>query len=251
MSNEPDAPHTPFAPPAATEAVILAEHVAKVFPMPAPSDELRELRVLTDVSLALAPGESVAIMGPSGTGKSTLLNVLGTLDAPSAGTVHLAGVDPYSLSERELAAFRNARLGFVFQDHHLLPQCSLLENVLIPGLAAPEGVTDEFQERARALVSRMGLGDRLAHRPAQLSGGERQRVAIVRALVNRPQVVLADEPTGNLDEALADELAAMFREIAHDEQTALIVATHSAALARHFDRVYRLTEGRLEEQPKP
>ena len=248
MSNEPGAP---TAAPATTETIIRAEHVAKVYPAPSPSDELRELRVLVDVSLALAPGESVAIMGPSGTGKSTLLNVLGTLDAPSAGTVHLAGVDPYSLSERELAAFRNARLGFVFQDHHLLPQCSLLENVLIPGLAAPEGVTDEFQERARALLSRIGLGDRLAHRPAQLSGGERQRVAIVRALVNRPQVVLADEPTGNLDEALADELAAMFREIAHDEQTALIVATHSVALARHFDRVYRLTEGRLEEQPKP
>lgn len=201
------------------------------------------LVVLRDVSLTLNSGESVAIMGPSGSGKSTLLNILGTLEAPSNGRVLIEGSDPFALSERELARFRNQRIGFVFQDHHLLPQCSVLENVLLPTLAG-HGQTDGL-ERARHLIDRVGLSDRLEHRPAELSGGERQRVAIARALVNKPALLLADEPTGNLDGRTADSVAKLLTEVYRDEGAVLIVVTHSHELARRFGAQMRLEDGTL------
>jgi lipoprotein-releasing system ATP-binding protein len=205
-----------------------------------------DLVVLKEITLDLRRGDSVAIMGNSGSGKSTLLNVLGTLDAPTAGTLAVGGVDPFALSEPELAAFRNAEIGFVFQDHHLLPQCTVLENVLVPCLAAPAGLTAEKREAAGALLERVGLTGRIEHRPAQLSGGERQRTSIVRALINAPRLVLADEPTGNVDQKRADELADLFTELVREHDVALVVATHSESLAKRFDAVRRLSQGVLE-----
>ncbi len=217
-----------------------AESIQKSFPTRSGA-----LVVLRDVSLTLNSGESVAIMGPSGSGKSTLLNILGTLEAPSDGLVSIEGSDPFALSERELARFRNQRIGFVFQDHHLLPQCSVLENVLLPTLAG-YGQGDGL-ERARCLIDRVGLSERLEHRPAELSGGERQRVAIARALINKPALLLADEPTGNLDGRTADSVAGLLTEVYRDEAAALIVVTHSHDLARRFGAQRRLEEGTLVE----
>ena len=202
-----------------------------------------ELVVLHDVSMTLDAGSSVAIMGPSGSGKSTLLNILGTLDTPSGGRVTIEGTDPFALSERELARFRNHRIGFIFQEHHLLPQCSALENVLLPTLA--ERRDDDCTERARLLLDRMGLSDRLDHLPAELSGGERQRVAIARALVNRPALLLADEPTGNLDGKTAGCVADLLVEVHRDENVALVVVTHSERFARRFGKRLSLVEGTL------
>src|SRR3972149_6636194 len=177
---------------------LLVEDVTKEFPTRG-----APLAVLRGVSLELAGGENVAIVGVSGSGKSTLLNVIGTLDTPTSGRVALGGEDPSGLSEPALARFRSRNIGFVFQDHHLLPQCSVLENVLVPTIAA--GPTrPEAHQRAVGLLERVGLSDRLEHRPAELSGGERQRVALARALVNRPVLVLADEPTGNLDRTTSE-----------------------------------------------
>ena len=202
-----------------------------------------ELTVLRDVSLTLRPGESAAILGPSGSGKSTLLNLLGTLDTPTAGRVRLDDCDPFALPAGELARFRNRRIGFVFQDHHLLPQCSVLENVLVPTLA---GTPDpDAPRRARELLDRVALGDRLDHRPAELSGGEKQRVALARALVNQPRLVLADEPTGNLDRATAERVGELLAALPRAHGVILVVATHSDALARRFDRQYELNEGAL------
>ena len=203
------------------------------------------LVVLRDVSLALATGESAVIMGPSGSGKSTLLNIVGTLEPPTRGHLTLAGCDPFSLPESELAAFRNRQVGFIFQDHHLLPQCSVLENVLVPTLAARGG--DDVADRARGLLERVGLGDRLEHRPAELSGGERQRVAVARALINRPMLLLADEPTGNLDRKTAEAVAGLLLELHRSENTILVVVTHSPGLAEHFARRYELVDGVLSE----
>lgn len=202
-----------------------------------------ELPVLRDVSLALEPGESAAILGPSGAGKSTLLNVLGTLEPPTAGRVELDGCDPYALSERELAQFRNRRVGFVFQDHHLLPQCSALENVLLPTIAGDAHL--EADTRAHELLARVGLADRRDHPPAELSGGERQRVAVARALVNGPQLVLADEPTGNLDRANADRIGDLLAALPREHGVIVLVVTHNEPLARRFDRCYELSDGRL------
>lgn len=205
-----------------------------------------ELTVLRDVSLTLKPGESAAILGPSGSGKSTLLNLLGTLDTPTAGRVRLDECDPFALPPRELARFRNQRIGFVFQDHHLLPQCSVLENVLVPTLA---GTPDaDAERRADDLLVRVGLGERLDHRPAELSGGEKQRVALARALVNRPRLVLADEPTGNLDRATAERIGDILAALPHEHGVILVVVTHSDALARRFDRQYELNEGTLRQR---
>ncbi len=222
-------------------------HVAKEFPTRAGS-----LRVLDDVNLELGAGESVAIMGPSGSGKTTLLQILGTLDRPTSGSVTLDGVDPFALGEAELADFRNRRIGFVFQDHHLLPQCSVLENVLIPTLVCRE-VPADIEKWARELLERVGLGQRLDHRPAELSGGERQRVALARALILRPRLLLADEPTGNLDARLAHEIGKLLLELHRQEQTVLVVVTHSAPLAAMLPRTLRMSEGRLmaaEEAPR-
>jgi lipoprotein-releasing system ATP-binding protein len=200
------------------------------------------LVILRDVTLSLSIGESLAVMGPSGSGKSTLLNIIGTLEPPSEGRVVIDGVDPFSLSDHELSRFRNRRLGFVFQEHHLLPQCTVLENVLIPTLVARQ---PETATRAHELLSRVGLDGRLDHFPSELSGGERQRTAIARALINRPGLVLADEPTGNLDAASASQVGDLLAEIVSNDGVALVVVTHNRALSRRFDRVLELQEGRL------
>ena len=201
------------------------------------------LRVLSGVSFDLAPGDAAAIMGPSGSGKSSLLYILGGLEPPSAGTVTLDGVNPFTLAAAELAAFRNARIGFVFQDHCLLPQCTVLENVLIPTLIDPK--PDEAS-RARQLVEQVGLGDRIDHRPAQLSGGERQRVAIARALVRQPRLLLCDEPTGNLDRSSADNVAAALLDLHRLQNTILVVVTHSAELAKRLPIRFNLLDASLQ-----
>jgi len=201
------------------------------------------LEVLSEVSLSLERGEAVAVMGPSGSGKSTLLHVLGALDPPTRGSVRLDGRNPYELAEKDLAAFRNRQIGFVFQDHCLLPQCSALENVLIPALAAGSAAAD--LARARSLVEQVGLADRADHRPGELSGGEKQRVALARALIREPAVLLCDEPTGNLDRQTADGVADLLFDLHRQRQTILVVVTHSAELAARFPRRFELAGGRL------
>jgi lipoprotein-releasing system ATP-binding protein len=202
------------------------------------------LSVLRGIDFALARGEALAVMGPSGSGKSTLLHILGTLDKPTSGTVQLDGKDPFALSEPDLAAFRNRNIGFIFQDHYLLPQCSVLENVLIPTLVSKNGGTN-YEERARQLLDRVGLAGRLDHRPAELSGGERQRVAVTRALIEQPALVLADEPTGNLDRHTAQNVGQLLVELHRQEQAILIVVTHSLELARLFERRLEMLDGHL------
>ena len=203
------------------------------------------LTVLNGVSLTLQPGESVAVMGPSGSGKSTLLHILGTLDRPTGGVVKLDGADPFALSDKDLAKFRNKRIGFVFQDHHLLPQCSVLENVLIPTLVDPDANATTTEGYARKLLDRVGLANRLDHRPAELSGGERQRVAVARALIQKPALLLADEPTGNLDRKNAHAVAELLLELHRQEQTILMVVTHSTDMAKLFPTRLEMNEGAL------
>lgn len=202
----------------------------------------RNIEVLRDVSFTMQQGESLAILGPSGSGKSTLLHLIGTLDQPSSGTIAINGASPFSLSEPELAKFRNQVIGFVFQDHHLLPQYSVLENVLLPSLAF-KSASQDTEKRGRMLLKRVGLGARLEHRPAELSGGERQRVAIARALINRPSLLLCDEPTGNLDRNTANAVASLLFELHRDEQNILIAVTHSLDLAGRFQQRFELREG--------
>ena len=203
------------------------------------------LSVLRDITLELHRGEACAVMGPSGSGKSTLLHILGTLDQPTSGQVQIEGKDPFTLAERELADFRNRHIGFVFQDHYLLPQCSVLENVLIPTLVARDNKT-ESETWARQLLERVGLSGRLDHRPAELSGGERQRVAVARALIRHPSVLLADEPTGNLDRQAARAVGKLLLDLHRQEQTVLVVVTHSAELARGFPRQMEMVDGALQ-----
>lgn len=216
------------------------ENLGKEYPTRAGS-----LVVLGGINLSLATGESLAVMGPSGSGKSTLLNIIGTLEAPSGGRVLLDGVDPFQLPERDLAAFRNRHVGFVFQDHHLLPQCSVLENVLVPTLVA-DGDRNGFESEARRLLDRVGLTERLEHRPAELSGGERQRAAIARALIRKPKLLLADEPTGNLDRKTAQRIGELLTELHKQEKTILIVVTHSTELAKLLPRRAEMADGKLE-----
>jgi lipoprotein-releasing system ATP-binding protein len=205
-----------------------------------------ELSILNDVSLSLERGAAIAIMGPSGSGKSTLLYILGALEAPSSGTVTLDGKDPYRMGEREQAAFRNQQIGFVFQDHSLLPQCSVLENVLAPTFVAPPGdAGPDAVTRAQALLTQVGLADRFAHRPAELSGGEKQRAALARALIRNPTLLLCDEPTGNLDRAAADTVADLLLELHAARNTILVVVTHSAPLAARFPVKYEMSDGSL------
>ncbi len=202
------------------------------------------LPVLRDVSLELDRGDALAVMGPSGSGKSTLLHILGTLDRPTSGSIRLDGKDPFAFSERDLADFRNRHIGFVFQDHHLLPQCSVLENVLIPTLVSNNNQANT-ELWARQLLSRVGLSERLEHRPAELSGGERQRVAVARALVLHPVLLLADEPTGNLDRRSAQAVGQLLLELHRQEQTVLVVVTHSAELARNLPKQMEMVDGNL------
>ena len=204
--------------------------------------------VLDGVSLDIEAGDGVAITGPSGSGKSTLLNIIGTLDRPTAGRVLLNGQDLADLDERALARLRNTQIGFVFQDHHLLPQCSVLENVLIPtlaGLSTESG--EEVRARARRLIDRVGLGDRLFHRPGQLSGGERQRVTLVRALINQPALLLADEPTGSLDRDNAENLMDLLAALNREENVTLIAVTHAQELAARMGRLFELRNAQLIE----
>ena len=210
-------------------------NLTKEYPTP-----LGPLRILSNISLTLQRGDAVAVMGPSGRGKSTLLYILGALEPPTSGTVVLDGRDPFRLGERELAAFRNREIGFVFQDHCLLPQCSVLENVLAPTLVAPR--RDRYEDRARELLAAVGLADRLHHRPAELSGGEKQRVALARALVLKPLLLLCDEPTGNLDLHTADSVATLLVDLHRSQQTILVVVTHSPTLASKLPVCYELRD---------
>jgi lipoprotein-releasing system ATP-binding protein len=204
------------------------------------------LPILEDVSLTVDRGQSVAVMGPSGCGKSTLLYILGALEPPSSGALRVDDVDPNKLDEAGQAAFRNRHVGFVFQDHLLLPQLSARDNVLVPTLVSQNGASpDELTTRARALLKEVGLESRMDHRPGELSGGERQRVSIARALILQPSLVLCDEPTGNLDRSSAESVANLLVDLHRAKRTMLVVVTHSPALAAHFERRYELDARRL------
>jgi len=218
--------------------VLVIDHLTKEYPTPR-----GPLRILSDVSQSFDRGESVSIMGPSGSGKSTLLYVVGALDPPTSGTVKLDGANPYELAEAELAAFRNRKIGFIFQDHCLLPQCSVLENVLTPSLVA--GGSAPYLDRAKHLLNEVGLGERLSHRPAELSGGEKQRVAIARALLLEPALLLCDEPTGNLDHSSAESVAGLLYDLHARQKTILIVVTHSPQLGARASRRFELKDETL------
>ena len=202
------------------------------------------LTILREVNLKVVSGNAVAIRGPSGCGKSTLLYLAGTLDQPSSGLIEILGENPWRLSSGRLASFRNQHIGFIFQDHQLLPQCSVLENVLLPTLAG-FGSEGNVRQRAQALLERVGLKDRLHHRPGRLSGGERQRVAVCRALIHQPSLLLADEPTGNLDPVTAEEIGTLLLEVAAEHDTALMCVTHSDALAATFPHSVTFNNGSL------
>ncbi len=222
--------------------LLSVKDLTKSFFMPGSGEKVEVIR---NVTLDVARGETVAITGPSGSGKSTLLNLLGGLDRPSGGSVHLEDKDLASLSDREISSTRNRKIGFVFQLHHLLPQCTVIENAVIPALAENNDVPADTMATALALLDRVGLSNRLEYRPARLSGGERQRVAVVRAMVNSPSLILADEPTGSLDEASAEALMVLLAELNSERDSALVVVTHSTRLAGLMDTQYGLAEGKL------
>ncbi len=207
------------------------------------------LQILNGVNLEVSRGGAVAVTGPSGCGKSTLLYILGTLDTPTSGSVSILDRDPFGLSQKELSWFRSESVGFIFQDHHLLPQLSVLENVTLPMLVGAGA--DDHLKRAKELLDRVGLSQRLSHRPAKLSGGERQRVAVCRALINQPALVLADEPTGNLDPETAASIGALLQEVAGEQNAMLICVTHSRDLANTFPRELKLRGGKLVEDSQP
>ena len=219
--------------------MLVVENLTKEYPTPRGN-----LRILSDVSFKLRRGDAASIVGPSGCGKSTLLYVIGALDPPTSGTVILDGENPFELTEREVAAFRNARVGFVFQDHLLLPQCTALENVLVPTLVTENDTA--VADRAVTLLHQVGLKDRLDHRPAELSGGERQRVALARALIQQPLLLLCDEPTGNLDQESANVVSSLLFELHEAQQTILVIVTHNVELATRCDTRYRLRGQHLE-----
>ena len=202
------------------------------------------LQILSNISLSLKRGDAAAIMGPSGSGKSTLLYTLGALEPPTSGKVTLEGENPYQLDEKSLASFRNRKIGFVFQDHCLLPQCSVLENVLAPTLVANSN--KDYLSRAESILEQVGLSARLVHRPAELSGGEKQRVSIARALICEPMLVLCDEPTGNLDRHAAENIASLLLDLHRERQTILVVVTHSAELAAKFPLKFELIDRQLK-----
>ena len=210
------------------------------------SEDCSPVKVLKGISLTVKRGNSIAIVGPSGCGKSTLLNILGSLDSPTSGNIQLDGQELANLSEPELATVRNQKIGFIFQSHHLLPQCSVLENVLVPTLAEKGKASFDAIERAKQLLERSGLEHRLTHRPSQLSGGECQRVAVVRALINQPSLILADEPTGALDYSNAEAMTELLVNLNLEDQVTLIVVTHSTELAAKMGATYKLQNGIFE-----
>lgn len=222
-------------------------NVAKSYPAANANGAMSELPILSGINLSLETGESLAVIGPSGSGKSTLLNIIGTLDRPSSGSVRLGEQELTSLNDLELADVRNRKIGFIFQGHHLLPQCSVLENVLVPTLASSDKeLRSSAPARARELLNGVGLGARLEHRPGQLSGGERQRVAVVRALINNPILLLADEPTGALDRHSAQNLSQLLVELNKERNVTLIVVTHALDLAAKMQRTTEIREGKLQ-----
>jgi lipoprotein-releasing system ATP-binding protein len=220
--------------------ILVATELRKVYQTPS-----EEIVVLNGVSFALKAGENMAIVGPSGAGKSTLLQILGALDRPTSGSVSVGGVDPFTMNENQQARFRNEKIGFIFQDHHLLPQWNVLENTLLPALASGNPSV-EVRDRAVRLLERVGLQHRMTHLPSQLSGGERERVAVARSLLLKPMVVLADEPTGNLDRHSAENVSQLLLEVPQEENTVLIVVTHSSTLAAKMQRCYELNAGKLQ-----
>lgn len=220
---------------------LIVSDLHKAYPTPN-----EPLPILRGVSLTLRGGEALSLVGPSGSGKSTLLNILGTLDTPTSGQITLGDVNPFTLSANELAKFRSERIGFVFQDHHLLPQCTALENILISRLAQ-QRATHEDVDRARMLLKHVGLEARAGHLPAELSGGERQRVSVARALMNQPSLLLCDEPTGSLDAKSGAAIADMILSLASDARLILITVTHSTELAGRFGKKMRMDDGRLLE----
>jgi lipoprotein-releasing system ATP-binding protein len=220
--------------------VIKLSHIAKVYPTAA-----GDLPVLEDVDLSIDQNDRISIVGPSGSGKSTLLYILGLLDKPTSGTLEFDGAQPLELDEAAQARFRNEKIGFIFQDHCLLPQCTVMENVLAPTLV---GKTDPAaKDRAEELLRRVGLGSRLRHRPSELSGGEKQRVAIARALIRQPELILCDEPTGNLDEQTAGEITDLLIQLQSEARSRIVVVTHSKKLAQRMDRQFEMVGRRLEE----
>ena len=224
-----------------TTSLLQLKNISREFPS---TEGGPPLEVLRGLSMDVARGESIAIVGPSGCGKSTLLNLIGTLDQPTNGAIAFDGRDLIALNDDKLALLRNREMGFIFQNHHLLPQCTVMENVLVPTLAHGRA-TNEEEERSRHLLNRVGLGERLSHRPGQLSGGERQRVAVVRALINQPQLLLADEPTGALDQTTADQLGQLLVELNAEENVTLITVTHSGKLADLMARTVELKDGQI------
>jgi len=220
-------------------SLLVLENICKVYPAMVSGG----LEVIKNINLQLDAGQSAAIVGPSGSGKSTLLNIIGTLDLPTSGSVTLDGQDLLSLNEKEKALIRNRKIGFIFQLHHLLPQCTVLENVIIPSLV--NDAARDVEQRARALLEQVGLSNRVDSRPGQLSGGERQRVAVVRSMINSPKLLLADEPTGSLDRTSAEKLADLLVDMNRKHGMTLIVVTHSMHLAGRMERVYELADGVL------
>ncbi|MCK5056799.1 MAG: ABC transporter ATP-binding protein [Candidatus Aminicenantes bacterium] len=218
-------------------------HIEKKYPLPSGKGEIC---VLKDISLKVARGEAIAVVGPSGSGKSTLLNIIGSLDKPTSGSVSFAGKNPADLNDAELSKIRNLEIGFIFQLHHLLPQCTVLENVLIPTIPfGPKKDEGDAKAAAVKLLQKVGLESHLDYFPAQLSGGELQRTAVVRALINKPKLILADEPTGSLDRESSENLGRLLVELNKVEGTTLIVVTHSSEIARLMDKTYKLRNGKL------
>jgi lipoprotein-releasing system ATP-binding protein len=226
---------------AGQDEALIVEGLGKQYVTPS-----EPLVVLKNVDLKLNRGEAMSITGPSGSGKSTLLYILGSLEQPTSGTFRLGALEPAKMSADGLAAYRNRSIGFIFQDHHLLPQLTALENILVPSLASAPANPAEIKKRAQGLLDRVGLANRATHLPAELSGGERQRVAIARALIHRPALLLADEPTGNLDRKRADEVSSLLLELQREEDSILIVVTHSMELAERHPLRAELIDGALE-----